>query len=86
MVTHMKTTIEIADALLERAKRTAAREKTTLRALVEEGLRQVLDEPRRASGFRLRRASFRGNGLRPEAGDGSWERIRSIIYEDRGGL
>ena len=86
MVTHMKTTIEIADALLERAKRTAAREKKTLRALVEEGLRQVLDEPRRGPGFRLRRASVRGKGLRPEVADGSWDRIRSIIYEDRGGL
>jgi len=41
MVTHMKTTIEIADALLERAKRTAAREKKPLRALVEEGLRKI---------------------------------------------
>jgi hypothetical protein len=80
----MKITIEIADAVLERAKRTAAREKTTLRALVEEGLRRVLDEPRRIAGFRLRRASFRGNGLRPDVAVANWERIRSIIYEDQG--
>ena len=66
MVTHMKTTIEIADAILERAKRAAAREKTTMRALVEEGLRRVLDDPRRAGGFRLRTASFRRT--RPPAG------------------
>jgi len=86
MVTHMKTTIEIADAILGRAKRVAAREHTTVRALVEEGLRRVLDDPRRAGGFRLRKAAFGGRGLRPELGDGNWERIRSIIYEDRGGL
>jgi Arc/MetJ family transcription regulator len=86
MVTHMKTTIEIADALLERAKRTAARQHTTLRALVEDGLRHVLDEPRSSGQFRLRRASFRGNGLRPGVLDAGWDRIRSIIYEDRGDL
>jgi hypothetical protein len=85
MVTHMKTTIEIADAVLGRAKRAAAREHTTVRALVEEGLRRVLDDPRRAGGFRLRKASVGGRGLRPEVGDGHWDRIRSIIYEDRGG-
>lgn len=39
MVTHMKTTIDIADDLLDRAKHEARREKRTLRAIVEEALR-----------------------------------------------
>lgn len=39
----MKTTIEIADDLISRAKRVQKREDVTLRALVEEGLRVVLD-------------------------------------------
>jgi hypothetical protein len=38
----MKTTIEIADDLLARAQRLAQQEKTTLRALTEQGLRLVL--------------------------------------------
>ena len=38
----MKTTIEIADDLFERAQRVARKEKTTFRSLTEQGLRIVL--------------------------------------------
>ncbi|MDQ3259383.1 MAG: type II toxin-antitoxin system VapB family antitoxin [Pseudomonadota bacterium] len=40
----MKTTIEIADPLFKEANRLAAQEGTTVRALVEHGLREVLTE------------------------------------------
>lgn len=43
MVTHMKTPIDIADDLLLRAKREAEASRTTLRSLIEEGLRPVLE-------------------------------------------
>lgn len=85
MVTHMKTTIEIPDTLLTDAKRLAARDQTTLRALVEEGLRQVVQERQRTSPFRLRQASFRGKGLQPEIHEGDWVTIRALAYEGRGG-
>ena len=82
----MKTTVEISDALLARAKETAARRKTTLRELIEAGLRQVLeDQQEQRRGFRLRKASFRGTGLQAEAAGASWERIRDMAYEGRGG-
>lgn len=85
MVTHMKTTIEIADPLLEEAKRVAAREGTTVRSLVEQGLREVLRGRNRRGGFRLRKASFGGQGLQPGVRELGWERIRDMVYEGRGG-
>lgn len=44
MVSCMKTTIEIPDDLLIEAKKRAAETRTTIRALVEHGLRRELRE------------------------------------------
>lgn len=83
MGTHMKTTIEIADPLFERARVVASRDGTTLRALVEEGLRRVLDDKSAAAPFKLRDARFKGGkGLTPEFTEGGWSRVRRAIYED----
>lgn len=41
----MKTTVEIHDVLLDRAKRHARERGKTLRQVIEAGLRAVLDEP-----------------------------------------
>lgn len=85
MGTHMKTTIELSDPLLERAKRLAARDSTTLRELVEAGLRHVLKErAQRAHHFELRDARVQGHGLSPEFSGASWNDIRSASYEGRG--
>ncbi len=84
MGTHMKTTIEIADGLLKQAKAVAQREGTTLRALVEAGLRAVLKDQRDRPRFRLRDASFTGNGVRPGFEEGDWDAIRDALYEGRG--
>jgi hypothetical protein len=81
----MKTTIDIPGPLLEEARRAADRDGTTLKALVEAGLRRVLaDQRKKVSAFRLRDASFRGEGLQPGVATGSWEAIRDAIYEGRG--
>lgn len=86
MVTHMKTTIELSDALLAEAKRLARRQNTTLRSLVEQGLRRVLQESsaRPKKPFKLRRVSYRGKGLQPPAAEAGWERLTDLAYEGRG--
>jgi Arc/MetJ family transcription regulator len=82
--THMKTTIEIADALFADAKRQAARRGVTMRTLVEQGLRQVLAEGSAPKAFTLRRATFKGRGLQAGVQGASWERLREMAYEGRG--
>ena len=80
----MKTTVEISDSLLEDAKRVASKEGTTVRALVEQGLRRVVSERKRREKFHLRKATFKGKGLQPGVSGASWARIREMAYEGRG--
>ena len=47
MSRHMRTTVRLDDALLEQAKREAARRGETVTALIERGLRLVLARPDR---------------------------------------
>lgn len=61
MLTHMRTTVEIADSLFERARATMAKRGTTLRALVEEGLSRVVAQAEEAEIAPLRRAVFQGD-------------------------
>lgn len=84
MVTHMKTTIEIAAPVLEEAKRLARKEGVTLRTLVEEGLRTVVAARGARKGFRLKDESFAGKGVQPGVEEGRWIEIRETIYEGRG--
>ena len=81
----MKTTIEIADPVLKEARKLAVRDGTTLRALVEQGLRQVILERQRGKKpYKYRPVVFKGEGLQPEFKDATWDEIRDAIYEGRG--
>ena len=80
----VKTTVEISDPLLDEARKLAVREGVTLRTLVERGLHRVVADSKERPAFKLRRASFKGNGLQAEFRGASWERIRDAAYEDRG--
>lgn len=79
----MRTTLDIHDELLVRAKRHAKATGRTLRAVVEDGLRLVLSTPRHRP--------YRIPDLRtgdPQAPDPlerySWPELRELVYGDPG--
>jgi hypothetical protein len=84
MGAHIKTTIEISDLLLKDAKRLAARDGVTLRTLVESGLRHEIAQRKRPAAFRLRKATFKGEGMQPGARELSWDQLRELAYTGRG--
>jgi hypothetical protein len=81
----MKTTVEIADDLFERAQRLARKERTTFRSLTEQGLRLVLKakegKPKKLPPL----LTVGGGGLRDEFKNAAWEKIRDEIYRGHGG-
>lgn len=79
----MKTTVEIQTALLERAKRHARKTGRSLRALVEEGLRRVLDEEQRSTAYRLPDRSVGERGGDNPLERLSWQDLREEIYGSR---
>lgn len=83
MVTHMKTTVELSDELLREVQRVARDEGVSMKSLMEEGLRVVLERHRKAGQFRLRDGSVPGNGLQEDFRDATWEQLRAAAYGDR---
>jgi hypothetical protein len=79
----MKTTIEIADDLFERAQRMARKEKTTFRSLTEQGLRMVLKE-RQALPGKWKPVVVSGGGLTDEYKNAPWPKFRDEIYKGHG--
>jgi Arc/MetJ family transcription regulator len=79
----MKTTIDIPDALLAEARDRARAEGTTLRELVADGLRTVLDRGATTEPYRYEPVVFDGElGVRPGVDVTRWDEIRAAIYGD----
>ena len=80
----VKTTLDIHDELLLRAKRHARETGRPLRALVEDGLRRVLAASAPRTRYRL--ADLRaGEPDAPDPLEGySWPELRETIYGDPG--
>ena len=80
----MKTTIDIHDELLVRAKRHARDTGRPLRAVVEEGLRLVLATPEAAQPYRLPDLSVGDPTDEDPLEAYSWQDLSEIIYEHPG--
>jgi hypothetical protein len=76
----MKTTIDIADDLLSKARNQAKREKKTLKQVVEEALRRHLTSAPQKAKFRYKPVTFRGTGIRPGLSEGDWGALRDLAY------
>ena len=76
----MKTTLDLHDELMKRAKKHARQTGRTLRSVVEDGLRRVLVEEQTANAYQLPDLSV-GD---PNADDPlealSWQDLRDEIY------
>ena len=80
----MKTTIDVNDTLLDRAKRHARKVGKPLRALVEDGLRHVLAESEMTTPpYRLPDCSVGRRGNPDPLEHYSWQDLRQEIYGDR---
>ena len=76
----MKTTVDLPESLLRAAQQAAREDSTTLKALIEAGLREVLARRAGSGRFTLRDASVGGKGRQPVFRVVSWEQVREAIY------
>jgi hypothetical protein len=75
-----KTTVEIQGALLERARRHARRVGKPLRAIIEEGLRRVLDAEQEPVRYRLPDRSVGKTGGSNPLESMTWQDLRDEVY------
>lgn len=82
----MKTTVDIADPLFRQAKAVVEESGATMRQLIEDGLRVVLEKRRTAlnKAFRLGKLPTQGGGFRPDFENVSWQQILDESYRGRG--
>ncbi|HWG36813.1 MAG TPA: hypothetical protein VN690_03770 [Terriglobales bacterium] len=74
----MKTTVEVEDALLRSVKRYGAERGLSFRAMVERGLRQLLEGTgERGNPYRMKDCTVDGQGMEK---DFSWDEIREMLY------
>ncbi len=76
----MKTTVDIHDELLARARRHAKNTGRPLRAVVEDGLRRVLAAPESPRSYRLPDMSEGDPGAADPLEAYSWQDLRGLIY------
>jgi hypothetical protein len=84
MLLHMRTSIDIPDSLMRRAKSLARARGTTLRELLIDGLRSVVDRGAGSPRHRMTDRSFGEGGLVDGLSWSESERMDELVYGDRG--
>lgn len=84
MLKHMRTSVEISDSLLRKARNLARRRHTTLRQLIEEGLGRLLQAERTPNRPKLQDFSYGEGGLLPGLNSSDWDTIQARAFEGRG--
>jgi hypothetical protein len=79
----MKTTVEIPDALLDRARRHARRSGRPVRSLIEDGLRLVLQAESGSPTYELPDCSVGDEDAPNPLESLSWQDLRDEIYGGR---
>ena len=82
-ISSMKTTVEIPDTLLNRARKHARRTGLPVRALIEEGLRLVLEREPRQEKYSLADLSVGDPDDENPLETFSWQDLRDEIYGGR---
>lgn len=74
MVSHMKTTVNLPDPLLEQARKQARRDGVTFKELLEVSLQREIERREREAGapFRVGEFVVDGHGVASEVREGDW--------------
>jgi hypothetical protein len=78
----MRTTLDLNDQLVRRAKKVAAERGTTLTAVIEDALREKLSRPTPSARKRLTLHTFKGDGLRPGVELNSTAALLDLLDDD----
>ena len=80
----MKTSLELSENLFRRAKSLARKRGTTLRALIEDGLRRVLTEGEAQRAENPKVLTFGGEGFAEgfKENDLRWDSLRKHVYPE----
>ena len=76
----MRTTVDLPDELLLEVQRMAREQNRTMRSVMEEALRSMMEKYRHGQAFELADASVGGNGLQQAFRDASWDDLRAAAY------
>lgn len=80
----MRTSIDIPDPLLRRAKKLARERGTTLREILLQGLRSAVEAPSRPGPHVMRDCSFGEGGLVEGLSWSDADRMDELVYGDSG--